>query len=267
MSNRLTGEQRRRYESEGLLFPIPVLSPDEARRYCLACDDLEARLGGKPRTVEVRQMHLHFAWAHELATHPLVLDAVEDVLGPNLLVWATELFAKHPQDKVVSIGWHRDRPYVGLAPETTTTAWIALSGSSAANGCMRAVPGPARHEPQPAGRPLGPKAIQVDERQVVEVVLRPGEMSLHDTEIVHGSSQNRSGEKRVGFVVRFVAPEARPLHGRPPAILARGRDDRGHFHLVGPPVEADAERALAGMRESASFHFDAVLQNLRLAAP
>src|SRR5262249_30984643 len=134
------------YEADGLAFPIPVLTADEVSTYRAACDDLEARLGGKPRTIEVRQMHLHFAWAYELATHPRVLDGVETLLGPNLLIWATELSAKHPRDATVSIGWHRDRSYMGFEGGATTTAWVALSESTRANGCMRAAPGPERRE-------------------------------------------------------------------------------------------------------------------------
>jgi non-haem Fe2+, alpha-ketoglutarate-dependent halogenase len=257
MPRLLTEAQRHRYRQDGLVFPLRVLSPEQARMYRLACDELEAQLGGKPRTVEVRQMHLHFRWAYELATHPRVLDAVEDVLGPDLLIWATELFAKHPQDTAVSINWHRDRSYMGLTGETTT-AWVALSTSSAANGCMRAVPGPARREARPGRQGV----VEVDEREVVDVLLEAGEMSLHDAEILHGSSPNRSEEKRVGFVIRFVTPQTRPLGGRPLVILARGSDRHQHFHLVEPPAEG-SERALAGMKESAERHLEAMLQNLR----
>ncbi len=126
------------------MFPLPVLSVDEAQFYRAACDDLETQLGGKPRTIEVRQMHLHFPWACALATHPAVLNAVESLLGPDLLIWATELFAKHTQDATVSIGWHRDKTYMRFDPATTTTAWIALGPSTIENGCMRAIPGAAR---------------------------------------------------------------------------------------------------------------------------
>src|SRR5207249_7027213 len=136
MPRRLTEAEQRRYERDGLVFPLPVLSPSEVGRFRAACDELEGHLGGKPRTIEVRQMHLHFPWAHELATHPAVLDAVEDLLGPDLLVWATELFAKHPQDPGVLIAWHRDLPYLGLTSGASTTAWVALSPSTPANGCL-----------------------------------------------------------------------------------------------------------------------------------
>jgi ectoine hydroxylase-related dioxygenase (phytanoyl-CoA dioxygenase family) len=215
-------------------------------------------------------MHLHFPWAHELATHPHVLDAVEDLLGPDLLIWATELFAKHPRDAAVSIGWHRDRPYMGFAGETVT-AWIALSDSTPANGCLRAVPGPARRQtggPDPArGRPGRQAGGEPDPQGVVDVVLRAGEMSLHDADVLHGSAPNRSDEKRVGFAVRFVTPRTRPLAGRPPVILARGSDRHNHFHVVDPPAAAGVAQALARMKESAARHLEAMLQNLRRADP
>jgi hypothetical protein len=266
----LTEDQRRRYVQDGLVFPVRALAPEEAGKYRLACDELEAQLGGKPRTVEVRQMHLYFRWAYDLATHPRVLDAVEDLLGPDLLIWATELFAKHPRDAAVSIGWHRDRPYMGFVG-ATTTAWVALGDSTAANGCMRAVPGPGRRDPGPTdqacGRPGRRPALEVDEREVVDVLLGAGEMSLHDADILHGSAPNRSDEKRVGFVVRFVTPETRPMSGRPPVVLARGSSRRDHFRVVDPPVETSSERALAGMKESAALHLEAMLENLRRAGP
>src|SRR5262249_26089985 len=245
MPRLLTQDERCCYERDGIVFPVRVMSAEEARKYRQACDELETLLGGKPRTVEVRQMHLHFPWAHDLATHPRVLDAVEDILGPDLLVWATELFAKHPHDTGVTIGWHRDRQYMGLSGKTAT-AWVALSQSAAANGCMRAITGPSRlertqgSEDRPPmldfhGRQQDP--AKVDARGVIDVRLKAGEMSLHDADILHGSAPNCSDEKRVGFVIRFATPETCPLIGRPPVILARGRDEHNHFRVVDPPTE------------------------------
>jgi ectoine hydroxylase-related dioxygenase (phytanoyl-CoA dioxygenase family) len=265
MPNRLTEAQWRHYHTDGITFPIPILSPAEVRSYRGACDKLESQLGGKPRTVEVRQMHLHFLWAYELASHPRVLDAVENLLGPDLLIWATELFTKHPHDATVSINWHRDRPYMGFASGLTTTAWIALGDSTPANGCMRAVPRSA--ESPAAGRAATARPERLtgpaDERDLLEVVLQAGEMSLHDADVLHGSGPNRSIEKRVGFAVRFITPETYPLSGRPRVLLARGRDRHGRFELVEPPVAVEEEQALTGMRQSAMQHLDAVLQNLK----
>jgi hypothetical protein len=269
MTRLLAQAQRDQYLRDGIVFPVGVLSPEEVRKYRRACDELEADLGGKPRTVEVRQMHFHFRWAHELATHPRVLDAVEDLLGPNLLVWATELFAKHPHDAAVSIAWHRDRPYMGLVG-ATLTAWVALSDSVAGNGCMRAVLGPSRRDPRPPGqhppgRPGHQAAAEVDEREMVDVRLRAGQMSLHDADILHGSASNCSDDKRVGFVIRFVTPQTRPVLGRPPVLLARGSDASNHFRVVDPPTDAKGEQSLAAMKKSAVLHLEAMLENLQRA--
>jgi non-haem Fe2+, alpha-ketoglutarate-dependent halogenase len=252
--------QRLRYQHDGVVFPIPVLTPAEAADYRAACDALELQLGGRPRTIEVRQMHLHFAWACRLANHPNILDAVQSVLGPDLLVWATELFAKHPHDAGVSIGWHRDRTYMGLTAERTATAWVALADSNTGNGCMRAAPGPQRKD-VPSLDEL--RAASPGAASIVDIQLRRGEMSLHDADIPHGSAPNRSGEKRVGFVIRYITPEARPTQGRPPVLRARGRFTGDQFLVQAPPSEKASEGALALMKQSAALHLDAVLGNLR----
>jgi len=253
MLRTLTQSQRRRYRDEGIVFPFRVLDEGEACRFRTQCDDLEQQLGGKPRTIAVRQMHLHFPWAWELATHPCVLDAVEDLLGPDLLVWATELFSKHPHDSVISIGWHRDRPYMGFSSQETATAWIALSDCTPENGCLRAQPG------------VDHVAAVLDERRVIDVELRAGEMSLHDADILHGSGSNCSDHKRVGFAIRFVTPAARALHGRPQVALARGNPPADGFQIVEPPSESQSADALAAMKKSAAAHFDSVLENLQTA--
>jgi non-haem Fe2+, alpha-ketoglutarate-dependent halogenase len=259
MTRLLSPTERICYQRDGVVFPIPVLDAAEAGEYRRRCDELEGQLGGRPRTIEVRQMHLHFPWAYQLATQPRILDAVESLLGPDLLVCATKLFAKHPHDQAVSVGWHRDRTYIGLTADHTTTAWVALADSNLANGCMCAVPGPDRMF-VPALEELRAGSIQAG---IVNIELRAGEMSLHDADVPHGSAANRSGQKRVGFVIRYITPEARPAHGRPPVILARGQFRGDWFQIQGPPDEAAPEHAVAQMKQSAALHLDAVLGNLR----
>jgi non-haem Fe2+, alpha-ketoglutarate-dependent halogenase len=263
----LSPAEQSRYEQDGIVFPIPVLSPGEVGFFRQACDELERELGGRPRTVEVRQMHLHFPWAHALATHPRVLDAVEDVLGSNLVIWATELFAKHPRDAAVSIGWHRDRTYLEFDPQHTTTAWVALGNCTQDNGCMCVLPERQRQASEPrrgGGRASGQPAVPPE--AILPVVLQAGQMSLHDVHILHGSGPNLSGEKRVGVAIRFVTPQAQPREAHAPAILARGQDDYGHFCLVHPPAEADYQEALLAMRHSARRHLEITLENVKLAA-
>lgn len=261
MPSGLSITARQCYQHDGIVFPLRVLAEDEVRRYRDGCEDLEAHLGGKPRTIEVRQMHLHFRWAYELATHPCILDCIADLLGPDLLIWATELFAKWPSDATVAIGWHRDFPYMRFDCGKTVTAWVALSPSIQANGCMRVV---RRSRDTTIGDPAA-KPGAIDEALMEDVVLEAGEMSLHDPEVLHGSGPNRSSEKRVGFAIRYITPEAKPLHGRPPVLLARGQDRCNHFEIVPPPADVSAAQALTAMRKSAGQHFEAILHNLKHA--
>jgi hypothetical protein len=259
-------DDRQRYQRDGILFPLAALTPAEASQYRIACSQLEASLGGRPRTVEVRQMHLHFPWARELATRPRILDAVELLLGPNLLVWSTELFAKHPGDGI-AVGWHRDKDYTGFDPTLSVTAWIALTQSTRDNGCMQVVVGShtdASATHAPSCSKADPTAVEEHDPRATDVVLRVGQMSLHDGRLLHGSAANRSSDERIGIAVRYVSPAAKPLHGRPPALLARGADDYHHFEIVPPPSGEDWQGALAGMRNSASRHLDSMLENLRL---
>ena len=214
------------FRRQGIIHPLPVLSLEKAGEYRVACDELETALGGSPRTVEVRQMHLHFPWAYELSTNKKILDHVEALLGPDLVIWATELFSKHPGDKNRQIGWHRDGGYMGFQPEDVLTAWVALSESVVANGCMQAIPGAERFDaPNQSDHRLS--EADIDREQTINIELQPGEMSIHDSLILHGSSANLSTDnKRVGFVIRYVQGNAKPLQGRPLMTIARGKVEK-----------------------------------------
>jgi hypothetical protein len=266
----LTPQQQLSFANSGIAFPVKVLSAEEADSYRSRCDALEDSLGGNPKTIEVRQMHLHFAWAYRLASSPVLLDAVEDLLGPNLLIWATEIFAKHPRDTAVSIAWHRDGPYMGLDADRTLTAWLALTHSSPDNGGMQVAYETDRkeclHLESKVGRVAGRRHEEPPAEKVYHVQLLPGEMSLHDVHVLHGSGPNRSSQKRVGFAIRFTTPDARPANGRPPGLLVRGNDRYGYFDLQPPPGEDDAASALHDMQSSARRHLDATLKNLKFAA-
>jgi hypothetical protein len=273
---RLTAEEVARYERDGIVFPVPVLSPAETARYRAAFEEVAARLGGRPLAQSLSQTHLYFGWAHELATHPAVLDAVEALLGPDLLVWTVSLFPKYPRDPGY-ISWHQDGTYWGLDSTRVLTAWIALTDSQVANGCMRVVPGSHRRSILPHRDTYAPDnrlsrgqeiAVEVAEGDAVDVVLRAGEMSLHHVNMIHGSNPNPSDGSRIGFAIRFTTPATRQVQGEPPtAVLARGRDTHGHFRLLpGPPAlsldeavaaqQAAARHLLESLRETTGHYAD-----------
>lgn len=258
MSSTLSPEQVARYEREGFCFPVPVLTPAEAATFRAAFESLEARLGGRPAHAQLVQPHLCYRWAYDLALHPRVLDVVEAVVGPNILVHSSSIFPKYP-GRAERIYWHQDAYYWGLDRPRLTTAWIALSDSTVENGCMRAVPGThlrgvAPHQQtsrEGDNRLTLEVSAAVDEARAVDVVLRETEMSLHHPYLVHGSNANRSDGKRLGFAVRYVAPEVRQRLPHHAVVLARGRDDFRHFAPLAPPPADDLEAGIAAQAELA----------------
>ena len=256
----LSEDQVRQYERDGIVFPVGVLSADEAAEYLARCNDLEERLGGAPRAVELTQTHLHFRWAYDLATNAKVLDAVEDVLGPDIVVWSTSIFSKRARNPGY-ISWHQDGTYWELDSTQVTTAWIALSDSTVENGCMRVVPGTQTqeihsHKDTYAELNLLSRGqeieVEVNEDEAADVILMAGEMSLHHVKIIHGSNANESDVKRVGFATRYVTPEVSQVGERPKAVLARGRDEYGHYDLVGPPADKPIDEAVDEMKRATS---------------
>ncbi len=260
MSKLLTAAQVEQYHRGGILFPVPVLSPGETARFRAAFEEVAARLGGRPVAQALGHTQSYFRWAYDLATHPRILDAVEDVLGPNLLVWTVSIFPKYPRDPGY-ISWHQDGTYWGLDSTRVVTAWVALTDSTLDNGCMRVMPGSHR-------RPILPHRdtyaadnrlsrgqeieVEVDEQDAVDVVLRAGEMSLHHVNIIHGSNPNPSDGSRTGFAPRFMTPETRQIDGEPlTAVLARGRDSHGHFQLLPGPPALGFDEALAAQQAAA----------------
>jgi non-haem Fe2+, alpha-ketoglutarate-dependent halogenase len=249
-----------RYDREGVLFPIPVLTAAEVEHFRSRVEDLEDRLGGRPKPSDLMQPHLFHRWAYDLVIHPVVLDAVEQILGPDILVHSVSIFSKHPHTADY-VSWHQDGYYWGLDMPRLTSAWIALTPSNAENGCLRVVPGshgvdrlPHVDRPHSRDNLLASGleiAVEVAESDAVDITLAPGEMSLHHVNIVHGSNPNRSGGKRIGFAIRYVAPEAQQALDHHAVVLARGRDDHHHYSILQAPPSGSIDECLQAQAEFA----------------
>lgn len=239
--NTLSAEIVARYQRDGIAFPIPVLSAEEVGEFR---EKLEAICVDRPKRLD--QLHLQFPWAYRLASHEEVLDAVEGILGPEILVDGNLIFYKQPRDPRYA-SWHQDSVYSGWHLTPSVSAWIALTPSERANGCMRVIPGTHKqglleHEniqdPNLLNRRGERLRMDVDESQAVDVVLRPGEMSLHHTNIVHGSNPNTSDGPRIGFIVRFVTNLSTNRDRQ--VMRVRGNADCSHLRLVAPPGSLSA---------------------------
>lgn len=248
----------RDYRAQGYAFPIDVLSPLEARE---ARGAFEAAEDQATRDDEKREaLGSHCSWVlpfvDALTRHPRVLDAVSGVLGPNLMVWASQFFVKEP-DTPDFISWHQDLHYWGLAADEEVTVWLALSPATPESGCMRFLPGShtqlvAHRDTFATGNMLSrgqEVAVEVDEAQVIDVVLQPGQASLHHGRLFHASHPNRGADRRIGLAVRYITPEMRQSDGsRTGASLVKGTDTHGHFEVLPPPTAGFAAQDMARRR-------------------
>lgn len=238
MPKALSEQQVAQYRRDGYVFPLPVLSAAEAAELLARLEALERQEGGKLSARTNRRPHLLLPWLNDLIRHPKILDAVEDVVGPNILCWASGFFSKNAHDPA-HVSWHQDATYWGLSSQDIVTAWVAFTPSTPQSGCMRVVPGSHLVDQLPHRDTFAPDnlltrgqeiAVEVDEHKAVDIVLQPGQMSLHHVRIVHGSEPNRADHRRVGFAIRYISTAVRQVTGVPDcASLVRGRDDYGHF--------------------------------------
>ena len=247
-----------RYRRDGFYFPIPVLAPGEARERRCRLEAVEATHGGQLGGELRQKPHLLFTWLADLVRHPTILDAVEAVLGPNLLVWSTSFFIKEAHDPAF-VSWHQDATYWGLSEPDVVTAWLAFTDATVDNGAMRMVPGShgeqlahrdtfAPHNLLSRGQEI---AVEVDEARGVDILLRAGEMSLHHVRMVHGSPANRSGDRRIGLAIRYIPTYVKQLAGAVDgAMLVRGVDDYHHFVPEHAPASDLAPTARAHHAES-----------------
>lgn len=271
----LSSEQHRFYNENGFLFPLKVFTEHETAEFRQQFDEYTAQNQERLRHLIPRERravyaltHLSLPWVYRIVSHPRVLDAVEGVLGPNLLVWGSDWFVKFPGDAAF-ISWHQDGAYWGLQPANVTTAWIALSASRPESGCMQVLP--RTHQTQLPQRETyaldnalsrGQEiALEVDESKAVALSLAPGEMSLHHIGVAHGSKPNHADYARVGIAVRYIAPEVVQQGSERQIVqLLRGKDQYGNFEIVPPPGHVSEGAAI---REEADRR---VLKNVYPAA-
>jgi non-heme Fe2+,alpha-ketoglutarate-dependent halogenase len=235
MSGILTPEQKAFYEEQGYLCPFDCLSADETaemRKSLAAFGDKQ----GMSAAEIVFRGHLVFPWAHKMARNPAILDVVEDLIGPDIMVFASKFWIKEGRAGTF-VSWHQDSAYFGIEPVELASIWVGLTDSNVANGCVRAIPGThkgpvLRHvERKGDGNLLarGQRLEDIDESNAVDFELKAGQFSVHDVRLVHGSLPNESGAPRIGLAFFYIPPHVRSTVGRRSADLVRGEDKYGHW--------------------------------------
>lgn len=238
------------YARDGYFFPLQAMSAAAAQRYRTELERLQKQYGGDEfKAIWFGHADFVLPFVDEITRLPSILEPVQAVLGPDLLVWGTNFFIKEAQSTEY-VSWHQDLTYWGLDDAAEVTAWVALSPATPESGCMRFIPGTHNREIVAhqdtfdssnlltRGQEI---AVQVDEDQAVDIVLEPGQMSLHHGRIFHGSRPNRSDDRRIGLAIRYISPAMRNLSGEKGyAHLVAGEDRYGHFEIVPPPETAMA---------------------------
>jgi non-haem Fe2+, alpha-ketoglutarate-dependent halogenase len=264
----LTRQQVDYYRNNGFLFPIPALTRDEIATCLAGLARLEADLGGPVAEADVKwrsHAYAHSPWFNDLARHPRILDAVEDVIGPNILVWTSTFFIKEPHSPTFA-AWHQDGAYFGLEPREQVCAWVALTGATAEAGCMEQLSfhGAPRlyhhaalglaHSINRAGQTI---MEPFDESDPVAMALPAGSFSLHHELAVHRSAPNRAAHRRVGIGVNYIPTHVR-VNGsvRLKAMLVRGVDTYGHFDLIDSP-SAERDTASLAVHQAVSDRYRA----------
>jgi ectoine hydroxylase-related dioxygenase (phytanoyl-CoA dioxygenase family) len=258
MGKRLSDEAVARYRRDGYYFPLRALSAEQAHGYRERLEAHERQTGGPIAGNMRHKVHLLFTWANELARHPAILDAVEDVIGPDILCWSSTFFIKEARSPSF-VSWHQDATYWGLSTDDVITAWVAFADAPVESGAMKFWPGSHlenqlehvdtfdKHNLLSRGQEI---AVEVPDGAGVDVALKAGEMSLHHVLLVHGSGPNTTDDRRIGLAFRYIPPHVRQLKVRDSAMLVRGRDTHGNFDLEPEPrTDLDAA-ALAAHRDA-----------------
>lgn len=245
MGKSLSDSEIRAYETEGYHFPVRVLSHGEATAYRAKLEALEAAHGGSNRSGQMQKMYLLLTWMNEIVRHPRILDAVEDILGPDILCWQSTFFIKEPGTKGY-VSWHQDATYWGLSSPDVCTAWLALSPATVESGAMKVAPGThkmpqMRHEDTFNADNLLSRGQEIkadiDPADAVDMTLDTGEVSIHHIMLAHASEPNRADDRRIGIAVRYIAPHVHQTTGIPDsAMLVRGEDRYGNFDAEVPPT-------------------------------
>jgi len=211
----LTDAQLGHYRQHGYAVGDRLLDDGELSRIRGHIDDLIGSLPAGQRPENMPAKHYDCDWMRELCLGDKLVNVAEQVLGPDLALFATYIISKCPDDGL-AVDWHQDAAFFPIEPMKTFTIWLAVDDSDVANGCMQVLPGTHRQRrvlahkvDQSSGTtlPLSLEGIDLDSARPVE--LKAGSFSVHDVFLLHGSNPNRSNRRRCGITVKYIPTDVR----------------------------------------------------------
>ena len=245
--SKLTPEQQEQYKEKGFIAPLDALNKEEAEEVKNEIEFIEKKWPNELNGLGRNYVHLISPIFDKVVHNSKVLDAVESIIGKNILACGTTLFIKNPDEKGF-VSFHQDAKYIGLEPHNWVTAWIAVTDVNEKNGCMRMWSGTHKNDlknhvekfDNNDGNLLtrGQTVENVPLEETEPVILKSGQMSLHHPRIVHGSGVNKSKERRIGFVIQsYIGSNVAQVLGKMYVQQARGEDSFNyHDHVERPKV-------------------------------
>ena len=239
----LTSNQLKQYEDEGFVSPINIFSKEKAKEIRNEIELIEKIMPEELEKSGRYNAHLISPLLDEVTHNSKILDAVESLIGKNILVCGTTLFIKNPYEKGF-VSYHQDAKYIGLEPHNWVTAWVAITDSNEKNGCMRMWSGSHKDDLKDHNQMFnegnlltrGQTVNNVPKEKIKPLILKAGQMSLHHPKVVHGSEQNESNDRRIGFVIQsYIGTNVQQVLGINNVQLARGLDEFNYHKKIGRP--------------------------------
>ena len=239
----LSSNQLKQYEDQGYISPIEVLSSSEALEARKEVELIEKKMPNEIDKSGRYNIHLISPKLDSIVHNSKILDAVESIIGKDILVCSTTLFIKNPNEQGF-VSYHQDAKYIGLEPHNWVTAWIAITDSNEHNGCMRMWSGSHKDNLKDHDQMFnegnlltrGQTINNVPKEKVKSLVLKAGQMSLHHPKVVHGSELNKSNDRRIGFVIQsYIGTNVKQVLGKNSVQLARGVDNFNYHKKIGRP--------------------------------
>ena len=239
----LSSNQLKQYKDEGFVSPINVFSKNKANEIRNEIELIEKRIPEELEKSGRYNAHLISPLLDEVTHNPKILDAVQSLIGEDILVCGTTLFIKNPNEKGF-VSYHQDAKYIGLEPHNWVTAWVAITDSNEKNGCMRMWSGSHKDNLRDHDQRFnednlltrGQTVENVPKEKTTPLVLEAGQMSLHHPTVVHGSELNNSNDRRIGFVIQsYIGTNVKQVLGKNSVQLARGKDEFNYHEKIGRP--------------------------------
>ena len=260
----LSDQQIKFYNEKGYVAPIDVLSIQEANEIREEIETIEKKWPNALEGIGRNYVHMISTVFNDVCLNNKILDAVESIIGKNILICGTTLFIKNANEKGF-VSFHQDAKYIGLEPHNWVTAWIAVTNSNEENGCMRMWPGSHKedlknHEQNFDEDNLLTRGQTIENVPIEEtepVILKAGQMSLHHPTVIHGSGLNKSKDRRIGFVIQsYIGTNVKQILGKNSVQVARGNDHYNYHMKINRPISLmDQNDIKIKKKENDNLHY------------